>query len=203
MMALWEVNKTGRGQVVDLAQYEAVAQTNGNTLPLYTAEGVAYHHTGNKAPGFQPYDTFQCQDGWVFIGVLGPVMFPRVIKLLGLDPDEFTFDSCSRDATAVNSPTGLKFDRLLRDYCADRHALDVETALNNAQIGCSRVFGVQDQYEDAHYRAREMTVAVLDRQSAVPIHVYGVVPGGAVVSGDLGNFRALTAHANGVVGPRA
>ena len=41
MMALWEVQKTGRGQVVDLAQYEAVAQTNGNTLPLYTAEGVA------------------------------------------------------------------------------------------------------------------------------------------------------------------
>src|SRR5258708_2703390 len=33
MMALWEVNKTGRGQVIDLAQYEAVAQTNGNTLP--------------------------------------------------------------------------------------------------------------------------------------------------------------------------
>ena len=30
MMALWEVKKTGRGQVIDLAQYEAVAQTNGN-----------------------------------------------------------------------------------------------------------------------------------------------------------------------------
>ena len=31
--------KTGRGQVIDLAQYEAVAQTNGNTLPLFTGEG--------------------------------------------------------------------------------------------------------------------------------------------------------------------
>ena len=31
MMALWEVKKTGRGQVIDLAQYEAVAQTQGNT----------------------------------------------------------------------------------------------------------------------------------------------------------------------------
>ena len=45
-----------------------------------------------------------------------------------------------------------------------------------AQIGCARVFNTQDQYEDAHYNAREMTVPVLDRQSGVPIRVYGVVP---------------------------
>ena len=25
----------------------------------------------NLAPGFQPYDTFKCADGWVFIGALG------------------------------------------------------------------------------------------------------------------------------------
>jgi len=37
-------------------------------------------------------------------------------------------------------------------------ALDVETTLNKAQIGCSRVFGVEDQYHDEHYRARDMTV---------------------------------------------
>jgi crotonobetainyl-CoA:carnitine CoA-transferase CaiB-like acyl-CoA transferase len=29
---------------------------------------------------------------------------------------------------------------------------------------------------DEHYTAREMTVPVLDRQSGVPIRVYGVVP---------------------------
>ena len=48
MMALWEVNKSGRGQVVDLAQYEAVAQTQGNCMPLYTGEGIAYGHTGQQ-----------------------------------------------------------------------------------------------------------------------------------------------------------
>ncbi len=92
---------------------------------------------GNKAPGFQPYDTFQCQDGWGFVGVLGPVMFPRVTKLLGLEPEEFSFDACSRDAAAVNSAKGLEFDRMLRKYCAARTAPEVDTVLNNAQIGCS------------------------------------------------------------------
>jgi len=185
MMALWEVNKTGRGQVIDLAQYEAVAQTQGNCLPLYTAEGVAYGHTGNKAPGFQPYDTFKCQDGWVFIGVLGSVMFPRVPRLLGLDPDEFNYDDCSKGPTAVESEKGQELDRRLREYCAARTAFEVETNLNQAQIGCSRVFGVEDQYKNGHYQAREMTVPVLDRQSGVPIRVYGVVPKMSLTPGQI------------------
>jgi crotonobetainyl-CoA:carnitine CoA-transferase CaiB-like acyl-CoA transferase len=176
MMALWEVNKTGRGQVVDLAQYEAVAQTQGNVLPLYTGEGVAYGHTGNKAPGFQPYDTFQCVDGWVFIGCLGPVMFERTARFIGLDPTDYNYAACSQDAAAVNSEKGREVDRRLREFCASRTALEVETSLNKAQIGCSRVFGVEDQYHDAHYRARDMTVPVVDHQSGVPIRVYGVVP---------------------------
>jgi crotonobetainyl-CoA:carnitine CoA-transferase CaiB-like acyl-CoA transferase len=176
MMALWEVKKTGRGQVIDLAQFEAVAQTQGNAMPLYTGQGDMYGHIGNRAPGFQPYDTFQCQDGWVFIGALGGAIYDRVPKFLGLDPDEYSFDACSRDADAVNSPKGQELDQRLRAYCAQHTCLEVETALNEARIGCSRIFSTADQYADAHYQAREMTVPVLDRQSGVPIRVYGVVP---------------------------
>jgi crotonobetainyl-CoA:carnitine CoA-transferase CaiB-like acyl-CoA transferase len=176
MMGLWEVQKTGRGQVIDLAQYEAVAQTGGNTLPVYTAEGATYGHTGNRAPGFQPYDTFQCADGWVFIGALGGAIYDRVPTFLGLDPAVYSFEACSKDAAAVNSPKGRELDRRLRDYCASRSAVQVEVELNKAKIACSRVFGVREQYDDPHYAAREMTVPVLDRQSGVPVRVFGVVP---------------------------
>src|SRR4029079_16441921 len=134
MMALWEVKKTGRGQIVDLAQYEAVAQTNGNTLPLFTGEGTVYGHTGNRAPGFQPYDTFACSDGWVFVGALGGAIYDRIPKFLGLDPVEYSFDECSKDVAAVNSEKGQEFDRRLREYCAARTAMEVENALNEAQI---------------------------------------------------------------------
>ena len=176
MMALWEVKKSGRGQVIDLAQYEAVAQTNGNTLPLFTGEGAVYGHTGNRAPGFQPYDTFQCKDGWVYIGALGGAIYDRVPKFLGLDPKEYSYEACSKDAAAVNSEKGRELDRRLREYCAAHTAVEVETAMNKAKIGCARVYNVRDQYNDRHYTAREMTVPVLDRQSGVPIRVFGVVP---------------------------
>jgi crotonobetainyl-CoA:carnitine CoA-transferase CaiB-like acyl-CoA transferase len=176
MMALWEVKKSGRGQVVDLAQYEAVAQTNGNTLPLFTGEGVVYGHAGNRAAGFQPYDTFKCSDGWVYIGALGGPIYDRVPKFLNLDPVEYSYDACSKDDGAVNSEKGRELDRRLREYCAARTSLEVETELNAAKIACARVYNTRDQYNDQHYAAREMTVPVLDRQSGVPIRVYGVVP---------------------------
>jgi len=175
MMGLWEVKETGRGQVIDLAQFEAVAQTQGHCMPLYTGQGAHYGHTGNRAP-FQPYDTFECKDGWVFIGAFGGAIYPRVPKFLGLDPNVYTYEACSKDAAAVNSEMGKELDRRLREYCATRSCVEVETTLNEAKIGCSRIFGTKDQYADEHYRAREMTVPVLDRQSGVPIRVYGVVP---------------------------
>src|SRR6266852_6097001 len=115
----------GRGQVIDLAQYEAVAQTNGNTMPLYTGEGALYGHTGNRAPGFQPYDTFKCSDGWVYIGALGGAIYDRVPKFLGLDPAEYSYDACSKDAAAVNSEKGGELDRRLREYCAAHTAQEV------------------------------------------------------------------------------
>jgi crotonobetainyl-CoA:carnitine CoA-transferase CaiB-like acyl-CoA transferase len=176
MMGLWAARQTGQGQVIDVAQYEAVAQTNGNTLPLYTGEGAVYGHTGNRAPGFQPYDTFRCSDGWVFIGALGGAIYDRVPRFLGLDPVEYSYEACSKDAAAVNSEKGRDLDRRLREYCAARTALEVEVELNKARIGCARIFNVRDQYNDPHYAAREMTVPVLDRQSGVPIRVFGVVP---------------------------
>lgn len=85
MMGLWEVKKSGRRQVIDLAQYEAVARpttTRCRSIP-------AKVQTGNRPPGFQPYDTFRSRDGWVYIGALGGPIYDRVPRFLGLDPAEY------------------------------------------------------------------------------------------------------------------
>jgi len=73
---------------------------------LVTGEGKVSGHSGNKAPTFQPYDTFQCKDGYVYIGALGPIIYARVPKFLKLNAEEFSYDNCSKDAAAVSSPRG-------------------------------------------------------------------------------------------------
>ena len=58
----------------------------------------------------------------------------------------------------------------------EKPPLEAENELNAARIGCARVLNPADQYADRQYNAREMTVPALDRQSGVPVRVYGVVP---------------------------
>lgn len=176
LMGLMEVQKTGRGQVIDCSQYESVLASQGFQMPFVTGEGKVSGHSGNKAPGFQPYDTFMCKDGYVFIGALGPVIYERVPKFLGLDPEEYSYDECSKDADAVNSEKGLELDRKLREYCSSRTRLEVERELNAAQIGCSRIMNAMDMLREEHFLLRESHVPVTDRQSGVPIRVGGVIP---------------------------
>ena len=66
----------------------------------------------------------------MFIGAVGGAIFNRLPPFLGLDPDVYTYDACSKDAAAVNSEKGKELDRRLREYCAARTALEVETALS-------------------------------------------------------------------------
>ncbi|MCX5828212.1 MAG: CoA transferase [Deltaproteobacteria bacterium] len=176
LMGLMEVQKTGRGQVIDCSQFESVLATQGFQMPYVTGEGKFSGHTGNKAPGFQPYDTFMCKDGYVWIGALGPAIYPRVPKFLGLDPVEYSYEACSQDAAAVNSEKGLELDRKLREYCTSRPRMEVEKAINAAQIGCCRVMNAMDMLNEEHFNLRESHVPVLDRQSGVPIRVSGVIP---------------------------
>jgi crotonobetainyl-CoA:carnitine CoA-transferase CaiB-like acyl-CoA transferase len=176
MMALWHARKTGKGQVIDNSQFESVLATMGFQMPLVSGEGKVVGLTGNKAPGFQPYDTFECKDGYVFIGALGPYIYKRVPKFLGLDPEEYSYENCSIDESAVKSEKGLDLDRKLREYCRTRTRMEVEEAFNNAQIGCCRVMNARDMLDEPHFRLRESHVPVVDRQSGVPIRVSGVVP---------------------------
>jgi crotonobetainyl-CoA:carnitine CoA-transferase CaiB-like acyl-CoA transferase len=175
LAALFYARETGQGQVIDSAQYEAVAQTQEMQLPYWTGEGKLLGLRGNKA-GFQPYDTFKCKDGWVVIGAIAGSIYPRVPKFLGLDPEEYSYEECSKDYDAIQSEKGQTLDRKLREYCLSHTREEVEKALNEAKIGCVRVFDAKEQTEDPHYKAREMTVPVVDRMSGVPISVYGVTP---------------------------
>ena len=60
------------------------------------------------------------------------------------DPEYSTTRRAQRTPQQSTPTTGHEVDRRLREFCTARTALDVETTLNKAQIGCSRVFGVED-----------------------------------------------------------
>lgn len=54
--------KTGKGQVIDVAQFEAMAQYMCGTYTAYTMAGIVGERTGNFNPAFQPYNLFKSKD---------------------------------------------------------------------------------------------------------------------------------------------
>jgi crotonobetainyl-CoA:carnitine CoA-transferase CaiB-like acyl-CoA transferase len=94
---------TGKGQAIDVAQYEAIHKTMGGTMLEYFQNGIVRERSGNRAQGFQPLDTFQASDGWVVMGALGEV-YGRMLRVIGLDPADPKWESAR---TQIESIEGI------------------------------------------------------------------------------------------------
>jgi crotonobetainyl-CoA:carnitine CoA-transferase CaiB-like acyl-CoA transferase len=157
----------GKGQSIDLAQFEAIHRTIGGTMVEYFHKGLVRERSGNKAQGFQPLDSFQSKDGWVVMGALSEV-YKRLLAAIGLDPNDPKWDSARVNLESIE---GIEFDAILRGWIAERSTEDVVRLLNEAQVPCSPIMTARDIAENPHYRAREMHVEWEDPQAG---HVKGI-----------------------------
>ncbi len=82
LAAYAHAQKTGEGQVVDVAQYEAVARILESYFTAYLNAGIEREREGNKAAGFQPYGIFRAKDGWIAIGAFGPAVYNRFLQAM-------------------------------------------------------------------------------------------------------------------------
>src|SRR5216683_1456322 len=116
----------GKGQVIDLAQYEAIHRTLGGTMVEYFQKGLVRERSGNKAQGFQPLDSFQTSDGWVVMGALSEV-YRRLLQAIGLDPNDPKWESARVDLESIE---GIEFDAILRGWIAERSTVEVVRILD-------------------------------------------------------------------------
>ena len=164
--------RTGQGQVIDLAQYEAVHNTLAGTMVAYYELGLDRQRNGNAAGIFQPYDAFQASDGWVNIAALGPG-FNRLLEVIGLDSGD---ERWRRSGSAVGSPEGIEFDAILRGWVLEHSVKEVVETLNAAQIAASAIMTPRDMAEDPHYKMRNVHVEWEDLNLGRKVKGIGVIP---------------------------
>src|SRR5262249_26311411 len=150
----------GKGQAIDLAQYEAIHKTLGGTMVEYFQDGIVRQRSGNRAQGFQPLDAFQARDGWVVLGAIGDV-YGRMLGVIGLDPSDPKWEVAR---TNLESIEGIEFDAILRGWIAERSVADVVHHMAEGKVPCSPIMTSKDIADDAQYRAREMHVEWEDVQ---------------------------------------
>jgi formyl-CoA transferase len=163
----------GKGQIVDVALYEAVFSMLESTLPEYAVTGYVRERSGGALPGITPSNTYRCKDGtWVVIGGNADGIFTRLMRAIGrgdLASDPSLADNAGRttrsaelDAAIEAWTSGLPLDAVL-------------AKLQAADVPAGRIYSVADIVRDAHYRAREM-IEKARLASGEEVLLPGIVP---------------------------
>ena len=173
--------RTGQGQVIDLAQYEAIHHLLAGTMVAYFDQGIIRERSGNKAGMFQPYDSFQAKDGWVIIAAVG-TSYGRVCTVLGLDPNDDHWRKAHRE---VDSIEGIEFDAILRGWVEEQTVAEVVTGMNAAQVGCCPIMTPQDMAEDPHFQMRQVHIEWDDLQLGRTVRGTGICPKFSLTPGEI------------------
>ena len=187
--------KTGKGQVIDLAQFEAIHYLLSGTMVAYYEMGINRERGGNKAGLFQPYDVFQAKDGWVNIAALG-TLFDRICAVLGLEDIEAKWRPASLDPGSVE---GIEFDDILRGWVEERTVEEVVDTLNAAKVGCCPIMTPKDMAEDPHYKARNVHIEWEDPQLGRKVKGTGVFPKFSDTPGEIWRGSVGLGHDNELV----
>ena len=148
-----EVNG-GKGQVVDVALYEAVFAMMESLVPEFDVFGFIRERTGNVMPGITPSNTHTTRDGrHVIVGGNGDAIFHRLMLAIGrrdLADDPQLVTNAGRDARAAEVYGAI-------DDWVGRHEMDeVLATLKAADVPASHIYSVEDMFSDPHYLAREV-----------------------------------------------
>ncbi|MBJ9976067.1 CoA transferase [Pseudomonas sp. S75] len=150
-----EVNG-GKGQVVDVALYEAIFAMMESMVPEFDVFGFIRERTGNIMPGITPSSIHTSADGrHVQIGANGDAIFKRFMQAIG------RHDLADDPALASNDGRDLRRDELygVIDRWANAQPFEqLMQALNDAGVPASRIYSAEDMFNDPQFLAREMFV---------------------------------------------
>jgi len=173
LMALEHRRNTGRGQVVDVALYEAVFNMMESTLPEFDRYGIVRERTGTNLTGIVPSNTYPTADGrHIVIGGNGDSIFKRLMRAIGRAD---LADDPSLASNAGRASRAKELDEAISAWTS-RHVLDdALAAMADAEVPSGKIYSAADMADDPQFAAREMIERV-QLPDGTPLAVPAVVP---------------------------
>ncbi len=157
MMALHARQRTGKGQVVDVAIYESVLTVMENLVTEYDLTGYIRERSGAVLPGIAPSNVYPTRSGeLVLIGANQDTLFKRLCDLMGR-PD-LAEDPRYRDhaARGVNQ---AELDARIAAWTLDQDIDDLLPKLEAAGLACGRIYRAPEMLADPQFQARDSIVS--------------------------------------------
>ncbi len=157
LAALHHREKTGQGQVVDTALYEAVLQVMEGLVPEYVHNGFIRERSGSILPGIAPSNVYQCSDGVYMIGANNDQIFKRLAKAMGR-PE--LGDDPRYSTHIARGERQTELDDLINDWTRTLTIDEVDALMIEHSIPAGRVYRAPDMLVDPHFQAREAIIEV-------------------------------------------
>ena len=157
LSALHHREKTGRGQVVDSAIYEAVLNMMESLVTEYDKVGYIRERTGAILPNVAPSNVYKTSDGMVLIAANQDTVFSRLAEAMGQpglaqDPKYSTHGA--RGAHQV------ELDALVERWTQTLTTRQVLDLMDKFGVPAGLIYRAPDMLEDPHFQARDAIVSV-------------------------------------------
>ena len=145
--------RTGKGQYIDMAQYEASLHFLAPAIVDYFATGRVLGPRANESDRYAPHGAYRCADEdsherWIAIAVANDQEWQALLGVLGVD------NSAARFA-AMNErlKNRVAIDEIVGRQVRDRSAEDLTAALQAAGIAAYPVQNCMDLHRDENLEA--------------------------------------------------
>jgi formyl-CoA transferase len=157
LSALHHREKTGRGQIVDSAIYEAVLNMMESLITEYDKVGYIRERTGAILPNVAPSNVYKTSDGMVLIAANQDTVFARLAEAMGqsalaTDPRYSTHGA--RGAHQV------ELDALVEQWTQTLTTRQVLDLMDRFGVPAGLIYRAPDMLDDPHFRARDAIVSV-------------------------------------------
>jgi len=159
LVALHHKERTGQGQIVDSALYEAVLGVMESLIPEYAITGYVRPRTGSILPNVSPANAYPTRDGKEhLISGNQDTVWRRLAEAMGraeLGTDE---RYATHNARGVNQ---AELDALIGEWTLTLTAAELEALLNEHSVPNGKIFTAPDMLADEHFAAREAIVKLV------------------------------------------
>lgn len=175
MAAIHSRTHTGKGQVVDVALYEAAFTQMEPVVPAHDKLGVVPMREGSNLPSMAPNSSYPTRDGaWVLIAANSQPIWKRLVALMQMP--ELLTDPRFETIQVRGQPEHMRaIDAIIANWCRGHEAASLLALLHQAQVPSTLVYTIADIFKDPHFHARQMLQQVPHEQLGHTTQA-GVVP---------------------------
>ena len=170
--ALLSAGRTGEGQFVDVAMYDAILALCEAVVYRYSYTGQVSRPTGNGHPALTPFDLFPTADGACAVAAPTEKHWAILCEVIGR-PDLVDDDRTRTNRERVANAALVR--NAVSAWTSARSTAEVVAALGG-QVPVGPVQRADDLFGDAHVAAREMLVEVPQPDGSRPV----VLPGSPI-----------------------